>query len=223
MPEHTHSGHRKRLRERFLKEDVYEHELLELALYYVRPMVNTNAMAHELLEKFRNISGVLNADVQKLQTINGIGIESAVYLKVLFEGIRRYLDISHKNEVFVSFLDIEEYFRNYFGKINSELCVFLTIGASMELLNTVSMPFEQILSGKITRREIVGVLLKKHTYRLVIGVNHAKNSGFPEIEDFIMAKMFSQICSELEIDFIDLVVCCDESAYSMRRHGAFSF
>ena len=46
-----HAGHRNRMRERFLKEggaSFEKHELLELLLYNIIPMQNTNVIAHRL-------------------------------------------------------------------------------------------------------------------------------------------------------------------------------
>ncbi len=223
MKKTTHSGHRKRLRERFLHETVYDHELLELALYYVRPLVNTNSMAHELISKFKNISGVLNADINDLTAVDGIGIESAVYLKILLEGVRRYLDTSPKNVILSSYDEIEEYFSNYFAASPSEVCMLLSISSSLELLNTVTLTNNQITNISITQRELVGILLKNKIYRLIVGINHADSSLFPKPTDFRTAMLYSKICRMLGIDFVDMVICSGSKAFSMHKNRAFKF
>ena len=47
---HNHNGHRKRLREKFRKGSLEEHETVELLLQFFIPRVNTNEQAHELIE-----------------------------------------------------------------------------------------------------------------------------------------------------------------------------
>ena len=50
-----HDGHRDRMRERFLQtgfEGMEDHEALELILYYFFPRINTNPIAHRLIETF---------------------------------------------------------------------------------------------------------------------------------------------------------------------------
>ena len=50
-----HSGHRERLRSRFLETGITgfsEHELLELLLFYSIPRANTNSISHALLQRF---------------------------------------------------------------------------------------------------------------------------------------------------------------------------
>ncbi len=50
-----HDGHRERMRERFLQtgfEGMEDHEALELLLYYFFPRINTNPIAHRLIDTF---------------------------------------------------------------------------------------------------------------------------------------------------------------------------
>ena len=82
--QNPHSGHRARMRERYRRygeEGLSKHEMLEIMLYGSHSRRNTNPMAHELLDKFGSISGVLNADVSQLMKVKGVGEETAVRLK----------------------------------------------------------------------------------------------------------------------------------------------
>ena len=60
-----HSGHRQRMRERFVKqglEGFAPHEILELLLFYAIPQKNVNPIAHQLINRFGSLYGVLNAE-----------------------------------------------------------------------------------------------------------------------------------------------------------------
>ncbi len=51
----VHSGHRKRVRDRFLTEGLDNfppHNVLELLLFYALPQRDTNELAHRLIERF---------------------------------------------------------------------------------------------------------------------------------------------------------------------------
>ena len=88
-----HEGHRHRLTERFLKEGLEgfeEHEILEYMLFYVLPRVDTNAVAHRLIDTFGSLSGVLEADARDITQIEGIGEKSAAYLSMFPEVFRAY-------------------------------------------------------------------------------------------------------------------------------------
>ena len=72
-----HEGHRERMRNRFLKtgfEDMEDHEALELILYYFFPRINTNAIAHRLIDTFwLFFYGVLSANPLDIQKVEGHG------------------------------------------------------------------------------------------------------------------------------------------------------
>ena len=79
-----HEGHRSRLAAKVISGGViYEHELLEIALFYACPRRDLNATAHALTERFENIGGVLSAKVDELTAVDGVGGNMAEYLAVL--------------------------------------------------------------------------------------------------------------------------------------------
>ena len=50
-----HAGHRERMRERFLTtgfEGFEQHQILEMLLYYTCPRIDTNVLAHTLINRF---------------------------------------------------------------------------------------------------------------------------------------------------------------------------
>jgi DNA repair protein RadC len=59
-----HKHHRKRLKERFLREGLSSfepHNALELLLFYSIPQKDTNETAHALIERFGSLSAVFEA------------------------------------------------------------------------------------------------------------------------------------------------------------------
>ena len=81
--EKMHSGHRSRMREKFLTHgarifDTYE--LLEMLLYYTIPYKDTNPIAKRLLMEFGSLEGVLTASPEELARVSGIGERAAELL-----------------------------------------------------------------------------------------------------------------------------------------------
>ena len=65
-----HEGHRKRLRESYIKSNgsdaLRDHQLLELLLFYAIPRRDVNPLAHRLVNRFGSLRGVLEASFSEL-------------------------------------------------------------------------------------------------------------------------------------------------------------
>lgn len=84
-PDHA-SGHRERLRERFMRagvEGVQDYELLELVLFRARARGDVKPLAKALLRRFGGFAEVLAAPVERLVEIEGVGEATAVELKIV--------------------------------------------------------------------------------------------------------------------------------------------
>jgi len=83
-----HSGHRARMRNKFIKYsvDTFEtYELLEMLLYHVIPYKNTHPVSKNLLIRFGNIDGVFSASREELMTVEGVGGAVADFLLAVAE------------------------------------------------------------------------------------------------------------------------------------------
>ena len=59
-----HEGHRKRKKEWVAEygfDNLQPHELLEIMLYYAIPRIDTNEIAHNLIDRFGSLSSVIEA------------------------------------------------------------------------------------------------------------------------------------------------------------------
>ena len=93
-PDFTGSGHRKRLRERFLSGGLagfHDYEIIELLLSLGTPRRDCKQQAKEAIKRFRTLRGVLAASPRELQQIKGIGPHSAFGIKLVQEVAREFL------------------------------------------------------------------------------------------------------------------------------------
>ena len=92
--ENLHKGHRDRVRQRFLTsgiESFYDHQILEMMLFYVIPRRDTNASAHYLLNKFGSLDKLLNASPQEWEE-NGVNSKTAQFLGIIHTLCKSYVD-----------------------------------------------------------------------------------------------------------------------------------
>ena len=69
----VHDGHRKRMKARFRErgpDELRDHELLELLLFYAIPRQDTNEIARRLLDRFGSFAAVMEATPEELREIS---------------------------------------------------------------------------------------------------------------------------------------------------------
>ena len=76
----TSLGHRKRLREKFISSGLagfHDYEIVELLLSLGTPRKDCKQQAKDAIKRFKTLRGVLEASLEELQEIDGIGPHSA--------------------------------------------------------------------------------------------------------------------------------------------------
>ncbi|MCL0034132.1 hypothetical protein M1M94_01380 [Thermodesulfovibrionales bacterium] len=87
-------GHRKRLREKFLKSGIagfHDYEIIELLLTLGTPRTDCKQQAKEAIKRFKTLRGVLGAPLKELQEIKGIGPHNVFGIKLIQEVAREFL------------------------------------------------------------------------------------------------------------------------------------
>jgi len=87
-------GHRRRLRERFIKSELkgfHDYEIVELLLTLGSPRKDCKQPAKEALKRFKTLRGVLEASPLELQQIEGIGAHNSFGIKLVLEVAKEYL------------------------------------------------------------------------------------------------------------------------------------
>lgn len=109
---HRHAGHRQRMKTEFLTRGLEgwpDHRVLELLLFYAIPQGDVNAIAHDLIDRFGSLAGVLDASVDELTKVLGVGEHTALLLRLIPALGRRYqMDRSDLGKIINSIHQAEE-------------------------------------------------------------------------------------------------------------------
>ena len=158
-----HDGHREKMRRRFLEtglEGFADHEALELLLYYAIPRRDTNPIAHALMERYDSLSGVLNAPVEDLEKVEGIG-ESAAILLSLVSRLSRKARIADASQETI--LNSSEragaYLLERFAGERRELVFLLCLDRKGRLLACKRLAEGDVASADLNIRKVVEMAL----------------------------------------------------------------
>lgn len=87
------AGHRQRLKDRYLKASLdgfHDYEVLEILLTYAIPRRDVKPLAKTLIQRFKSLKGVLEADIDELSSVKGVGENTAMFLLLVREAAFAY-------------------------------------------------------------------------------------------------------------------------------------
>ena len=218
-----HDGHRQRLKERFLQgglDNFTDVQVLELVLFYCIPRKDTNPIAHALLDHFGSLSQVLEASVEELQKVPGIGENTAIYLTMLTQVGRYYLVDRSQREVILPTIDkCGAYLVPYFFGRSTETVFLLCLDAKCKVLCCREIGQGSVNSAGISVRKIVEVALGANATTVVLAHNHPSGLALPSAEDIQTTRRVAAALHAVEVHLADHIVVADGDYVSMVQSG----
>ncbi len=221
-----HDGHRQRMKERFLREGL-DHfsdiQVLELLLFYCIPRQDTNLIAHGLLEHFGSLSQVLEAPVEELCKVSGIGQNAAVLLSMVLPINRAYEKNRMENmKILQKISDCGTYMvPKFYGKRN-ETVFLLCLDAKCKVLGCREMGEGSVNSAGIPVRRIVETALGLNASTVVLAHNHPSGLALPSGEDVQSTYRVAAALNAVDIALADHIVVADGDFVSMAQSGLYS-
>lgn len=218
-----HGGHRQRLKEQFLKnglDGLTDIQALELLLFFAIPRIDTNPVAHALLNKFGSLSQVLEAPVSELKKVSGIGENAATLLHMITPMSRRYLTDREKRHVILETLDdCGKYLVPYFhGRLN-ETVFLLCLDGKRKVLSCSEMGEGSINSASVSVRKIVETAISVGATAVILAHNHPSGIALPSQEDILVTRRIAAALAAVEIILADHIVVAEEDYVSMIQSG----
>ncbi len=214
-----HEDHRKRVRERFLSEGLdgfAPHNVLEFLLFYSIPRRDTNEIAHALLDKFGGLSQVFDADINELAEVNGIGINSAVLIKLIPQLAKRYMTDSVRPEdgKFNRASKIGDYFVSRFIGETTEVVYMMLLDSSYSLINCRRIFEGSVNSAHLPTRTVISEALSTKASMVVLAHNHPGGLAVPSSNDINTTRCLSDALGLIDAKLLEHYVIAG-SRYAM--------
>ena len=182
-----HDKHRMRMRARLRElglDSFSDHEVLELLLFHAVPRVNTNEIAHRLLNRFDTLSGVFDASYEDLLSVDGIGENSATLISLMLPLMRRYsIDRETPRRKFASLDEIGAFLVNRFLGISSERVELLTFDAGDRYMKSFVLNEGSASSSEINTEKLAEIVFGSGAVKFVLAHNHPNGTLEPSIDD----------------------------------------
>jgi DNA repair protein RadC len=223
MEENLSEGHRRRLRERFIKTGLtgfQDYEIIELLLTLGSPRRDCKPAAKEAIQRFKTLRGVLEAPPEELQEIDGIGPHNAFGLKLVQEVAREFLkEKILEQPVYESSQQVFEYLYHSMRGLKKEVFKVLFLNSRNQIIETIDMAEGAVNSSFVSLREIMEKVLKFNAVSVIFVHNHPSGSPQPSQSDKDLTRDLVYAAAIMQTRVLDHIIIGENNYYSFAGEG----
>ncbi len=218
-----HLGHRQRLKDRFAQQGLsgwHDYEVLELLLGYAIPRRDVKPLAKELLRNFETIKRVLDAPLDRLQAIAGMGPQSAQFLKLCRELLVLYLEQPDRQRQTVNSPEqIGELCRSRLEGLPEEQFLVLFLDNRHRLIASEVMHQGTVDMSVVYPRQVMSRALLHRAAALLVAHNHPGGSPTPSADDLKITQELKKAAATLDIRLLDHLIVAGCQVVSLKELG----
>ena len=219
-------GHRRRVKDRFLAEGLDhfdEAHVLELLLFYAIPQKDTKPIAKSLMARFGSFPLVMEASIDELKKVEGIGENAAAFIKLVAETGKYYQVKKESDAKILSTPDaFGKFFVPRFRNLRNETVMMICLDAKCKLLCCHELGQGSVNSANISTRRIAEVALGVNATSVVLAHNHPSGLAIPSNDDINTTRHIAQVLAAVDVVLADHIVVADDDYVSMAESGLHS-
>ena len=216
-------GHRKRLRERFVKSGLkgfHDYEIIELLLTLGSPRKNCKPQAKEAIKRFKTLRGVLEATPEELQQIDGIGPHSVFGIKLAQEVAREFLREKIMDKpIFKSSQEIFDYLYHSMRDLKKERFKVIYLNSQNQIIEMVDLFAGTVNSSVISPREVTEGAIKYNATSLIFVHNHPSGDPAPSQNDKDVTRDLVYAGAIMRIRVLDHIIIGNNTYFSFAGEG----
>jgi DNA repair protein RadC len=221
---HYH-GHRRRLRERFLKAGLAgfaDYEVVELLLTLAIPRADVKQPAKALVARFGNLRGILDAPIEELRAVTGIGSVTPVAFQIIKAAATLYLQqCGEGRDSLADPAQLSEFWRMRIGALQNEVFEVAYLDSGHRLLRD---GVETLEEGTIDRatvypRRVIEAALKRSAAAVVLAHNHPNGNLTPSEHDKVLTRAIVLAAETVHLKVVDHLIVSAQDTFSFRKAG----
>ena len=193
-------------------DDLYDHELLEILLYGICPRVNTNPIAHALLDRFVTINEVFGASVEQLQEVNGVGESVARYIKTIGLCAERAGKIGNAPTL-KNMSDCKRFINLRFRAKTEEYIELYFVNKAGKVQRIFNYTSSEKTRASVDPDTIARSITLFRPYGIIIAHNHVDSDESPSDYDDNFTRIVQFICNMNGTALLDHIIYCNSSKY----------
>ena len=224
MERAVHTGHRGRVKEEFLVRGIEgwpDHRVLELILFFAIPQGDVNPLAHELIDRFGSLSGVMDALPEELMKVKGMGEHSATMLKLFPAVLGRYVEgRTGPGEIVHTVEEAGHVLAPCLYGARNEMVYILCLDAKEKLLGVRKISEGNNSSSEVTIRRVAEECLALRASFFYLAHNHVSSLALPSPEDINTTSLVRTVLEPLGLRMMDHLIFSDGDLVSIKESEA---
>ncbi len=205
-----HSGHRERLRDRFMRggdKALPDYEMLELVLFNAIPRRDTKPLAKELIARFGTFAEVVSAPETRLREIKGVSARVITELKLVRAAALRLMQGQiMERKVLSSWDQVVAYCRAVMAYETREQFRILFLDKKNNLIADEMQQQGTVDHTPVYVREVVKRALELSATAIILVHNHPSGDPTPSRADIDMTKMIIDAAKPLGVVVHDHII-----------------
>lgn len=218
---HKGAGHRQRLRDKFLQSSLdgfLDYEIVELLLTLGTPRRDCKSIAKEVIKEFGTLKKALDATLEELWGIKGIGPNNIFGLKLFQEVSERYAKETVKeNTSLKSLVELVEYLQKAIGRKKEENFMVLYLDSQDKLIDSRIISVGVLNSSLAHPREVFNPAITLRAANIVVAHNHPSGFVEPSKEDRDLTKNLVETGRIIGIELRDHVIVSNSDHFSFQQ------
>jgi DNA repair protein RadC len=219
-------GHRKRLREKFIKSGVsgfHDYEIIELLLALGTPRKDCKQQAKEAIKRFKSLRGVLEAPPEELGEIKGIGPHNTFGIRLVQEVAREFLkERILEKPVCKSSREIFDYLYHSMRDLKKEVFKVIFLDSKNQIIEIEDLFEGTLNTSAIYPREVIRSAIKNNAISLIFVHNHPSGSPEPSQSDKDITEDLVSAANLMQIKVLDHIIIGDNKYFSFADEGLIS-
>ena len=179
--------------------------------------------AQALLDHFGSLPQVLEAPIEELEKISGIGTNAAALLTLIPQISRYYMvNRAEQNVILNTTEKCGQYLMPYFIGRRNETVFLLCLDAKCKALCCKEVVEGSVNAASISIRRIVETALGANATTVVLAHNHPSGVALPSAEDIQTTLLLADALRTVEICLADHVVVSDADFVSLAQSGYYT-
>ena len=175
--------------------------------------------ARELLEKYKTLSRLANANISELMSVRGIGFAKSITLMAAFELSKRIqsepfiLNTIHSSE------EIAQYYIPKLRHLKKEIFIALLMNIKNQLIREEQISVGTLTSTLVHPREVFRTAITENAASIILMHNHPSGSPEPSPQDIQVTKNLIEAGKIIDIKVTDHIIIAGEKYSSLLSLG----